>query len=123
MNWKNSPPVFSTATDTIANLSNQRIHSPLEPEVHQLDDKAEAASFPEVKKRPAPSSSINTTLIPVAQDPSLPEMYDPLSCIDVYVDDFAELAQTTLTAWRVCKILLHAIDDVFYPLDPSNAPF
>ena len=45
MGWKNSPSVFSTATETIANLANQYIHSPLEPEAHQLDDKTEAAPF------------------------------------------------------------------------------
>ena len=36
---------------------------------------------------------------------------------------FDGLAQTTLTARRVRKILLHAIDDVFHPLDPSDGPF
>ena len=50
MGRKNSPPVFSTVTETIADLTNQRVNSPLEPEVHQLDDKAEVASLPEVEK-------------------------------------------------------------------------
>ena len=95
LGWKNSPPVFSTATETIADLANQRIHSPLEPEAHQLDDEAEAAPLPEVKNGPAMSSSSNNNPIPIARDPSLPEMHDSLSYIDVHVDDFSGLAQTT----------------------------
>ena len=95
----------------------------MEPTSHQLDDKAEVASLPEVEERPALSSSTDSTPIPVVQDPSLPEIHGPLSYIDVFVDDSIGLAQTILTACRVCKILLHAIDDVFCPLDPSDGPF
>ena len=43
--WKISPPVFSTATETIADLDDHRIHPPLEPEVHLLDYEANAASL------------------------------------------------------------------------------
>ena len=34
MGWKNSPPIFSTATEPIADLANKRIQPPLEPKVH-----------------------------------------------------------------------------------------
>ena len=33
--WKNSPPILSTTTETIADLANQWIHSSLEPKIHQ----------------------------------------------------------------------------------------
>ena len=105
--------MFSTATGTIADLADQRIYSPLEPKLHQLDDKAEDVSLREVDKMPALSSSTNTTPIPVPRDPSLTEIHDPLSYTAVFVDDFVDLAQTTLIVRRVSKLLLHAIDDVF----------
>ena len=41
MGWKNSPPVFSAVTNTIANLANQRIQSSVEPPGHHLDEAAE----------------------------------------------------------------------------------
>ena len=61
MGWKNSQPIFSMVTETIANLTTQHINPPLGPKAHQLDDKAKAAYIPEVEKRPALSSSPNTT--------------------------------------------------------------
>ena len=70
--WKNSPPILFTVTKTIADLADQHIHSSLEPEVYQLDDEAKAVSLPEVEKRPAMSSSFNSTPVLVALDPSLP---------------------------------------------------
>ena len=51
-------------------------------------DEAEAVSLPEVERKPALSSSTNTTPIPVVLDPPLPEIYEPLSYIDVSVDYF-----------------------------------
>ena len=37
MGWKNSPPIFSAVTETIADLTNQRIESSAEPPSHHLD--------------------------------------------------------------------------------------
>ena len=42
MGWKNSPPIFSTAMETIADLANQRIQSNHHPAPHHLDDLAES---------------------------------------------------------------------------------
>ena len=95
----------------------------MESKAHQLDDDAKATSLPEVGKGPALSSSTNTTPIPVARDPSLPEMHDPLSYINVFVNDSFCSVQTTSTAWQVCNILMHVIDDVFRPIDPNHVPF
>ena len=41
MGWKNSPPIFSTATETIANLANQRLLVQTCPTLHPLDEQAE----------------------------------------------------------------------------------
>ena len=103
MGWKNSPPVFSTATETLTDLANQGIHYPMEPKAHQLNDQAEAASLQGVGNMPNMSSSSNTTPIPAALDPSLSEMHEPLSYIDEFVDDSVGLAQTRSTAWWVPK--------------------
>ncbi|KAK1732369.1 hypothetical protein QTG54_016948 [Skeletonema marinoi] len=46
MGWKNSPPVFVTATETIADLTNQRLRSRIEPRPHALDEAAEAVPSP-----------------------------------------------------------------------------
>jgi hypothetical protein len=50
MGWKNSPPVFSTATETIANLVNLRLRCLALPLPHHLDDFAESIASPD----PAP---------------------------------------------------------------------
>ena len=134
MGWKNSPPIFTTATETIADLANQRINSSSEPSPHHLDALAEsvippdpevASSLNRVKSvlnslnLPAPAS----TPIPVDRDSSLPTSQPPISMVDVFVDDFVGLAQTTPHSRRVRRILLHAIDDVFRPLQPGDNPF
>ena len=41
MGWKNSPPAFSTVTETIADLCNERLRTGVEPLPHALDDEAE----------------------------------------------------------------------------------
>ena len=43
--------------------------------------------------------------------------------MDVFVDDFLALAQKQRNSRRVHNILLHAIDDVFRPLDSMDGPF
>ena len=49
MGWKNSPPIFCTATETVADLANEalRAHTPKLP--HKLENCAEA-----VRVEPAP---------------------------------------------------------------------
>ena len=46
MRWKNSPPLFYTATETLVDLANEslRSHQPSKP--HKLDDRAEAMAPP-----------------------------------------------------------------------------
>ena len=46
MGWKNSPPIFSTVTETIADVANQEIKSPTAPRPHPLDDAAAAVDAP-----------------------------------------------------------------------------
>ena len=86
MGWKNSPPVFSTATETIADLANQRIRSGSTPLPHALDDMAEAAKAecPLGGARP-PARGAHLPSPP--RGPSLPSASAPASYVDVFVDD------------------------------------
>ena len=123
MGWKNSPPAFSTATETIADLANQRISIDVDPPPHHLDDMA-ASVHPPDPEIPSSTAAIQaSTSIPSDRDPSLPTSSRPLSYVDVFVDDFVGLAQTTAYSRRVRRVLLHAIDDVFRPLEPGDSSF
>ena len=44
MGWKNSPPIFSAATETVADLANERIRRGDAPAAHPLDEAAEAVT-------------------------------------------------------------------------------
>ena len=139
MGWRNSPPIFSTATETIADLTNQRLLDETPAQPHPLDEQAEQV-IPESPLLTAisegSSSSYKDALvnsiaiawpsavsIPPARDPSLPSKSRPLSYVDVFVDDFLGLAQEYSNSRRVRRILMHAIDDVFRPLDSEDGPF
>ena len=124
MGWKNSPPIFSTATETIADLTNARLRTIALPPPHHLDDLAEHITsqppFP-------PLPSVNRSTAP--RDPSLPAPATPLAYADVYVDDFVGAAQRSPLGTRgldnrrrVRRLLLHAVDDVFRPLSPGDDP-
>ena len=132
MGWTNSPPIFSTATETIADLANIRINQLRQPLPHHLDELAQSIPSPP----PAPPTNMSR-LPTIARDPSLPSSNKPLSYTDVFVDDFVAAAQqnaptpparTTDTLppldnlRRIRRILLHAVDDVFRPLSPSDPP-
>jgi len=85
MGWKNSPPVFSTATETIADLANQRLASVKDPRPHHLDEAAEQvvpenpleASMPRLQPLPSVLRTSSFCLRPsrprtVRWDPTLP---------------------------------------------------
>ena len=46
MGWKNSPPIFSTATETITDIANARIRAGRDPPPHWLDSLAESITSP-----------------------------------------------------------------------------
>ena len=122
MGWKNSPPVFSAATETIADLANARLRSPdYEPTSHALDDLAEDVA-PACARPPRPWPNTKSAVaVPRERDPSLPGDTPPLQYADIFVDDFISLAQRPFLR-RVRRALLHAVDDVFRPLDADDNP-
>ena len=111
-----------------------RLRRVAHPLPHHLDELAQSIQAP----LPAPPSDMSY-LPPIARDPSLPATGQPLSYTDVFVDDFVGAAQRSAQALpphpaipvatppldnlqRVRRILLHAVDDVFRPLEPSDPP-
>jgi hypothetical protein len=109
MGWKNSPPIFSTATETIADIANQRLNDPsYTPSHHPLSTLAStiqltpAASIPQQQQcqpssstmtqpttSPTPTPSIPHHLqVPASRDPCLPTS-TLQGYVDVFVDDFS----------------------------------
>ena len=144
MGWKNSPPVFCAATETAADVANNLIASQAVLPLHRLEHHAAALddrplsaqctsrpaaptspAAPGPAPAPAPSPSSTSLLpnphplfipVPKGRDPSLPSPKQPLSYIDVFVDDFLGLCQAS-SAQPVRRALLHAVDSVFRPTD------
>lgn len=141
MGWKNSPPIFSTATETIADVANSVIehsheHIPSHPlgNLAQIqDDIALAPSAPQHSSQSTSSSSSSSSspshkkktyssMLHLLRDPHLPYSKILLGYIDIFVDDFIGLAQGRNHRKRVRDILLNAIDEVFRPLSPNHKP-
>lgn len=74
MGWTNSPLIFSTATETIANLANAWLCLGI-------------TLLPQ-----ASSSSTSQMHKPIDHDPSLPTSMPPLAYLDVFIDDFVGTA-------------------------------
>jgi hypothetical protein len=124
MGWKNSPPIFSSTTETIADMVNSRIAKLAPALPHHLDDLAESI--------PLTDPATRTTTMPillVPRDPSLPFPSTPLAYTDDYVDDHVGAAQNASgprsefdnRRW-VRRHLLHAVEDVFRPLTATDSP-
>ena len=130
MGWKNSPPIFSAATETAADIANCDIRSPAPVPTHPLGTLASKMDDPMIAHpRPsstvAPSGAAPSTAAPAApnlpaptlRDPSLPSSNELLAYVDVFVDDFIALSQGPQNRQRVRNILLRAVDQVFRPND------
>jgi hypothetical protein len=113
MGWSQSPPSFTSATETIADLANKavKVCSPQLP--HRLETAAE-------------------TLIPIAatrNSAAAPtrrrndELQHPLQQWDVYLDDFIGVVQGNLKRrQRVKRAFLHSLDKVFRKVDKLDNP-
>ena len=135
MGWVNSPPVFLTGTETVANVANQRLRTAAyRPPPHHLDDMADAVTPPlaptadagfqlRAGTGPAQPAAVTAAVsVPLTRDPSLPSTGTPVQYVDIFVDDFISLAQEP-NLRRVRKTLLHTIDDVFRPLSAEDSRF
>ena len=123
MGWKNSAPIFCTATETVADLTNSTVQNSLPMASHPL---ATLASLQDEEPTAAPNAPPTSLFAPNAlpqRDPALPPSHKPVAYTDVFVDDFVALAQTKPTRTYVRNTLMHAIDSVFRPLSPLDDPY
>ena len=58
--------------------------------------------------------------MPLTHDPSLSSSSKPVEYVDIFVDDFIGLTQKCSKGSRVRQILMHAIADIFRPLEASD---
>jgi hypothetical protein len=63
MGWSNSPPIFSTATETIADMANERLNSNVDMPPHHLNDLAESIPSPPPSCPMVTSSDLTCPLI------------------------------------------------------------
>jgi hypothetical protein len=119
MGWTNSPPIFLTATETIADTTNAQLSLGWLPPSHPLDELAASVSAPPHKAYWGSKSMPLFEPCPDC-DPSLPTIGAPATYVDVFVDDFVGLAQKHKQ--QVHCALLEAANDVFWPLSPSDPP-
>ena len=115
MGWKNSPPIFCAATETVADLANEALRAHTQTLPHKLDNRAEA-----IRVEPAPS--LNKQLGALPMDPYLGiKNSQLLQYVDVFVDDFLGLAQGPRHHRRhVRRTLFHDLDKVFCLLDSKD---
>lgn len=122
MGWVNSPPYFSAATETAADLMNRRLQRNHDEPPHRLED---IAIHPEPTSDPVPPIAAPTpiTLTVPATTPHEPHYKRPMKYADIYVDDFIAAVQGSATTRRnAMRTLLHVLDSVFRPLSPSDNP-
>jgi hypothetical protein len=119
MGWTQSPPAFCAVTETIADLTNERLHRNRRwPPPHRLE---------QLSNTLGPDDAVDLpTSLPLDSptgNPLLAHLPRPLAAVDVFVDDFLVAAQgppSSLT--RTKRTLLHTIDDIFRPLAPTDPP-
>lgn len=108
MGWKNSSPIFTTATETVADLANQHIQDPSHiPLLHHLNKQAQEVSLP------APLNAKDFLATMPSHNLSLPSPQDPPGYVDVFVDDLLALVPGVKSKKQVHQILFHAINQVF----------
>jgi hypothetical protein len=119
MGCTNSPPWFSSATETIADLANERIAKWRNPPIHHLEAQASTQPEPTPRVEPTPAALPHSLPIPETRDPNLARDHARiLASVNIFVDNILAVAQGTPERLAcVRRILFDAIDDVFRPLD------
>jgi hypothetical protein len=115
MGWTESPPSFSAATETVADLANQLLKDGEEPTWHRLETLADTLPpdyLPDETAKVVPPLSPRTFLD------------QPVAYVDVYVDDLGGLAQGDYTRRRrVNRAVFHSLDQVFRPVTSTDSPY
>lgn len=126
MGWVNSPPYFSAATETGADLMNRRLTQMDKEGLRLPSHRLEELALGAVPSDDTPHNSTakralpHTTPVPHASG-HRPRYRRPLAYADVYVDDFIALVQGPPPRRRqAMRVLLHTLDEIFRPLEPSD---
>lgn len=125
MGWVNSPPFFCSVTETIADLTNTKLTSNATLPHHRLESVAQTPPpTVDVSSLPPLSTYGLSTPVPDTSPVFSPALASPLGYVDVYVDDFIQLAQGNPHRLRSQQLtLLHTLDTVLRPLSPADSPF
>ena len=116
MGWKNSPPLFCTSTETVADLDNEALRTQQRSKQHLLYNREEAIE-------PPLAPLLTQEHAKLTRNPSLRRANAKLlAYVDVFVDDFLGLVQGPRhRRCHVHRTLFHALDKVFRPLDRKDA--
>ena len=111
MGWTESPPAFSGAMKTIANMANLKLIQYPSLSKHQLEKVANTLA----------DGDSSEDEIPVhASSANREHANKPVAYVDAYVDDLIGLAQGMSHKTLVSQAILHSIDNVFRPVEPSD---
>jgi hypothetical protein len=121
MGWKQSPPLFTAATEIVADLANGKLQAKASSPAHRLDDVSESTIQGEV---PDPATIAGPASLPAPMPPSSTRTQPrPVKAWGVYDDDFIGMVQGgPLHRRHVKRVLLHSLDEVIRRLDPSDSP-
>jgi len=128
MGWKNSAPIFCAATETIADIANERLRQmlPADLEPHRLECKADSKP-PRLKRASAkpllgtPKDLLSWDQLPPPCVKSRGRLAPPLASTDVFVDDLVSSVQGSKQYRKMARrLLLEAVDDIFRPLEPTD---
>ena len=114
LGWVESPPYFTSVTETACDLLNAALRRWDHPPTHHQS----LAATP-------PADTVSTPTIGedaqrLARAGSTAKRAPPLAYGDVYVDDFILAAQTKRHQQRMLRSALHSIDHVFRPLASAD---
>ena len=113
MGWTESPPYFCVATETVADLANQKLEQGLTLPSHRLELRAEAMS-----KEDDTDPTFHASVAP--RDYAA----EPVTKVDVYLNDIIGIAQGASKARkRVTRAILHSLDEVIRPLEDGDSKF
>lgn len=113
MGWVESPPYFTSVTETACDLLNAALRRGDRTLPHPLES---LAATPPIAATPTPCRGARG----IAYEGSTGTRLPPLAYGDVYVDDFILAAQTKRHQQRVMRCALHSIDQVLRPLASSD---
>jgi hypothetical protein len=119
MGWKQYPPLFTAATETVTDLANNKLQSRQASMPHRLDVLSETPIVPE--PHPLVSTAGPKTLAPPSGTRFHSSKPVPVKSWDVYVDDFVGMVQGNYKQRQhVKRSLLSSLDEVLRRVDGQD---